>query len=300
MASFGVFSFNEEERSSILSTVRETDNFLNIPTREVKSRDYEKELKKLSSFELHAYTLAQYTKAQRIPRGLRVSLRPTLFSDNEEYCQLFENILNKCSIDLMVLTIKFLQENIQKVKDQVAAIENQLTNTLSPTDLASLKARANKTLQDYTNELKTRKKNKFLRDQDDYLKNQVYRWRYTTLPDGPPYRNRYGSSGSSGSDGGQVGRGGRGGRGGKPPKSFFDPRKKPPAPPNTVSDEEEEEKTDEDPQRDTRPNTRSQVRTILSSTSLPIVSHLPRSEFSRGASHSVPLPPLIRSSYTKS
>ncbi|XP_073432449.1 uncharacterized protein [Dendrobates tinctorius] len=126
-------------------------------------------------------------------------------------------------------------------------------------DLASLKARANKTLQDYTNELKTRKKNKFLRDQDDYLKNQVYRWRYTTLPDGPPYRNRYGSSGSSGSDGGQVGRGGRGGRGGKPPKSFFDPRKKPPAPPNTVSDEEEEEKTDEDPQRDTRPNTRSQA-----------------------------------------
>ncbi|XP_073446107.1 uncharacterized protein [Dendrobates tinctorius] len=259
MASFGVFSFNEEERSSILSTVRETDNFLNIPTREVRSRDYEKELKKLSSFELHAYTLAQYTKAQRIPRGLRVSLRPTLFSDNEEYCQLFENILNKCSIDLMVLTIKFLQENIQKVKDQVAAIENQLTNTLSPTDLASLKARANKTLQDYTNELKTRKKNKFLRDQDDYLKNQVYRWRYTTLPDGPPYRNRYGSSGSSGSDGGQVGRGSRGGRGGKPPKSFFDPRKKPPAPPNTVSDEEEEEKTDEDPQRDTRPNTRSQA-----------------------------------------
>ncbi|XP_073435061.1 uncharacterized protein [Dendrobates tinctorius] len=60
------------------------------------------------------------------------------------------------------------------------------TPGMSSSDLASLKARANKTLQDYTNELKTRKKNKFLRDQDDYLKNQVYRWRYTTLPDGPP------------------------------------------------------------------------------------------------------------------
>ncbi|CAJ0935589.1 unnamed protein product [Ranitomeya imitator] len=55
-----------------------------------------RELGKKTSLELHYVTLAEYHKVKHIPRGLRGSLRPTLFQDKRDYCLKFEGILNKC------------------------------------------------------------------------------------------------------------------------------------------------------------------------------------------------------------
>lgn len=59
--------------------------------------DYARKLEQLkkreTSLNLHAFTLMEYMKAQRIPRGLRSSLTPILLKDDTAYCERWQAIL---------------------------------------------------------------------------------------------------------------------------------------------------------------------------------------------------------------
>ncbi|KAM4041075.1 uncharacterized protein ACNLHF_008855 [Anomaloglossus baeobatrachus] len=191
-----VLSFNDEQAASILAKVTTRTQFLTIPSDEIRTRDYLRETKRNTALELHAATLAEYYKTQRIPRGLRVSLRPTLFSDNSEYCKAFESILNKCSFDIILLTIDYLQKELISIDANIKNIETQLSQTLNATALEELKTKCGSTLSEYRDTLQIRKRDKFLRDQEDYLKNRVYRWQSSA----PPRNYRRGGGLSSGSD----------------------------------------------------------------------------------------------------
>ncbi|CAJ0934575.1 unnamed protein product [Ranitomeya imitator] len=174
--SFSTLSYNQEEVSSIISQVTTPGTFLHTPSEELRTRDFERDLKRLTSLDLHCITLAEYHRVQRIPRGLRVPLRPTLFHDNTEFCTKFESILNKCSMDLIVLTIDFLQKEITDLKIRITATEQQLNNTLSSEDFKTLKTKLDHTTTELRDNLQARKRSKFLRDTEDYKNNQVYRW----------------------------------------------------------------------------------------------------------------------------
>ncbi|CAJ0964342.1 unnamed protein product [Ranitomeya imitator] len=150
------------------------------PSEELRTRDFEKDLKRYTALDLHSITLAEYHRIQRIPRGLRVPLRPTLFQDNSDYCGKFEAILNKCSMDLIVLTIDFLQKEITELNSKISSTEQQLKSTSSPEDFKLLKDKVDKAVSDLRETLQTRKLNKFLRDTEDYRSNQVYKWQSST------------------------------------------------------------------------------------------------------------------------
>ncbi|CAJ0944555.1 unnamed protein product [Ranitomeya imitator] len=171
------FSFNATEAAEILSKVTAPSDFLQIPTKELKNRDLERESRRAVNLELHIITIAEYLRVQRIPRGLRVPLQPTFFREDKDYCTKFEHILNKCSADLMTLTLSYLQKNLDTVNAQISAIENQLTSTMPQEEFQELKTKNQEMLRSHRSELEKKKRSKFLRDTEDYLQNRVYQWR---------------------------------------------------------------------------------------------------------------------------
>ncbi|XP_077148973.1 uncharacterized protein LOC143809881 [Ranitomeya variabilis] len=173
------FSFNAAEAAEILSKVTAPSDFLQIPTKELKNRDLERESRRAVNLELHIVTIAEYLRVQRIPRGLRVPLQPTFFREDKEYCEKFEHILNKCSADLMTLTLSYLQKNLDTVNTQITAIETQLTSTMPQEEFQELKTKNQEQLRLHRLEVEKRKRSKFLRDTEDYLQNRVYQWRDT-------------------------------------------------------------------------------------------------------------------------
>ncbi|XP_075706606.1 uncharacterized protein LOC142741097 [Rhinoderma darwinii] len=170
------FAYDQSTTTSILSQVTNSGEFLRIPPQELRTRDYEKELRKFTSHDLHCVTLAEYHRLGRIPRGLRSHLRPTLFSEDRQYCDQFQKILNKCSLDLIILTVEYLQKSIKESTEKIKNLEIQLSSSLSSSEWESLKNRTDNAIKEYTKEVELRKREKFQRDANDYLNNSVYRW----------------------------------------------------------------------------------------------------------------------------
>ncbi|XP_069809283.1 uncharacterized protein [Dendropsophus ebraccatus] len=169
-------SFDAEEAASIISNVKATREFLQIPTTVLRSRDYERERRKLTAFELHIATLTEYYKVERIPRGLRSRLRPTLFKEDQDFCLQFENILNKSSFDIILLTIKTLQKKIEESTKKVESIESQLSEQLSTSEWTTLREKTDKAIEEFRSSTESVKRNKFIRDTEDYLYDRVYKW----------------------------------------------------------------------------------------------------------------------------
>ncbi|XP_077137110.1 uncharacterized protein LOC143795030 [Ranitomeya variabilis] len=170
------FSYNAEETSNILARSTFNSDFLKIPPREIRGRDLERELRHFTNIELHCATLTEYLRAQRIPRGLRVPLRPTLFRDSSDYCTKYEQILNKCSFDIITLTIEHLQKAISTSSEAIKSIEAQLSSSGPPEELTALRDQISKSIEKHRRETEERKRIKFNRDTEDYERQQVYRW----------------------------------------------------------------------------------------------------------------------------
>lgn len=194
------FAYEATAADAIVSHVTHTSDFLHTPSQELRTRDLERVSKKLVAHELHSATLAEYYRTNKIPRGLRSNLQPTLFKEKEDYRKKFEQILNKCSFDLMVLTIEFLENSIKETKEELTSIETQLSTSLNTEEWTTLKQKTDKFLNDFRKITEERKRSKFLRDTEDYATNRVYRWSDNTRA--PRWRTyyRHPESASSGSE----------------------------------------------------------------------------------------------------
>ncbi|CAJ0944905.1 unnamed protein product [Ranitomeya imitator] len=162
----------EAEAEEIISRVTIPGEFLHTPSEEIRSRDLERELRRKTALELHYVTLAEYHKVKRIPRGLRVSLRPTLFQDKPDFCQKFESILNKCSMDIIILTIEYLHKELSTIEEQISSIQQQLSSTLTTDKFDFILQKTNKTIEEFRSQLQERKRSKFLSDAEDYHREQ--------------------------------------------------------------------------------------------------------------------------------
>ncbi|OCT95352.1 hypothetical protein XELAEV_18013040mg [Xenopus laevis] len=171
-----VFAYTEVEAASIATLARGSREFLHAAHPGIWSRDLERLSKRSVSLELHGCTLAEYYRLKRIPRGLRVHLHPTLFSENVEFCKKFEGILNKCSLDIITLTIEYIQKELVTVAEQVRNIETQLNQLGTPEEFQVIKAQIEQTVKQFKLDTEERKRSKFLRDADDYVSGRVYRW----------------------------------------------------------------------------------------------------------------------------
>ncbi|CAJ0947764.1 unnamed protein product [Ranitomeya imitator] len=152
--------------------------------------------------ELHCATLSEYLRVKRIPRGLRVALRPTLFHDNSDYCAKYTQILNKCSFDLMTLTVEFLHKKIEANAAEIRNIETQLSSAGTSEELNALKVQIQTRVDQHKKDTENRKRSKFTRDTIDYEQNQVYRWHNNSSTRRPSPRNPRSSTdfSTSGSD----------------------------------------------------------------------------------------------------
>ncbi len=184
----GTFEYSEAERARImlkdsLFDEVETPDFRDIDgITDQLYKLHERETKQY----FHAVTLSDYLRKKIIPRGLRLQKAPAIGLKNSDFCQRWTEILNKCSFDLMALTINELNEQLEKTRAEVKQLDAQLIKELSDKKkLTELKKNIEHYVAKCSNEIRIRKKAKFARDINDYKQNKVYFWK-----DGKPEREK--------------------------------------------------------------------------------------------------------------
>lgn len=184
------YTFSEEERTRILFNAEEAglkwaDNAGDGKINNVKK--LEQMRKKEINLTLHASTLTEYLKAQRIPRGLRCSLTPILLKDDAEYQSKWYALCNRHSLDLMLLTVKHLQVAIKKTQDEISTILPEVKNSSTPAEFDKLQEEISVNIRKMREQLMQTKIKKFERDTKDYLFNRVYTWSEEKKPRWRPH-----------------------------------------------------------------------------------------------------------------
>ncbi|OCT76226.1 hypothetical protein XELAEV_18031428mg [Xenopus laevis] len=141
------------------------------------------------AYDLHLRTLSKYVRVNRIPRGLRVNLCPTLFASDKEFCTKWEAIINKCSADLMLATMECLLKELPEIQKRIDVEETKIRNVFTPDVVVAegnvfapdvVVAEGNAKLADHIGKFRetteARKWTKFQRDVADYSTGRVYRW----------------------------------------------------------------------------------------------------------------------------
>lgn len=124
----------------------------------------------------HSITLSEYWSAKRIPRGLRLNKIPSFGLDDKSFMQKWEQILNKCSLDLMLLVIEKTKSEQVKLSAEVKRVEDELKSKTSADAFTGITERISTALSGFVKELQAYKINKYERDTRDYANGAVYNW----------------------------------------------------------------------------------------------------------------------------
>ena len=114
------FEFTKEDYDRIILTDSLFNDNNTDPTGGVSTTTLKKLQEKETRLFLHAVTLSDYLRVKKIPMGLRINKIPMWGKDNDTFCDRWCEILNKCSFDLMALTI-------QEVSSQLATVREEIT-----------------------------------------------------------------------------------------------------------------------------------------------------------------------------
>ncbi|OCT64064.1 hypothetical protein XELAEV_18045166mg [Xenopus laevis] len=170
-----MLGFSEQERNRIMNSMQS----ISLPDLK-ESGDLNRQLNSLmhkeTNLKCHAATLIEYLKVKRIQRGLRVPMSPILCKDDPVYKKEWYMILNKCSMDLMTLTVRHLQQAIQQVQQQIGFTEKELKQAAG--DLENEMSALRAEIAQYEQELMQTKIRKFKRDTQDYANDLVYAWKF--------------------------------------------------------------------------------------------------------------------------
>ncbi|OCT82306.1 hypothetical protein XELAEV_18024827mg, partial [Xenopus laevis] len=171
------FAYTNEEVLRITTAVKGNSEFLSQHDVLCDFREIEKLHRKSIAWDLHLRTMAEYVRLQRIPRGLRSHLRPTLFADDEEFTKKWESILNKCSLDLMVALMEKIQKESPALTLHITKKEAEMRNHCAEKEVSEGQLTMQDSLNKFRVALEVRKRDKFRRDAEDYSTGLVYRWR---------------------------------------------------------------------------------------------------------------------------
>lgn len=169
-------SFSSEEGRNIIVTDSLLSQVDNVPTAGSSAKKHK--LRKLFERDLklkwHIVSLSDYWREGLIPRGLRVQKFPAHHTEDAEFKSQWEAVLNKCSMDLMLLLIQDAKKSREKIQSSIAEIESPV-----PTP-SGQQSPILQSIQEEINKLETTIKNykmeKFQRDREDYDRGHVYRW----------------------------------------------------------------------------------------------------------------------------
>ena len=123
------FSYTKDEGKNIIVE----DTLLDLdqePAQMADSRKLFLDLQKLSEkklkLHLHTVTMSDYWRKDMIPRGLRLNKFPAFGYDNDEFKDKWEAILNKCSLDLILLLIEEARKQEEALQTQIEELKAQL------------------------------------------------------------------------------------------------------------------------------------------------------------------------------
>lgn len=120
--------------------------------------------------------MIKYHKVQRIPRGLRIPLKPSLCKNVQRFKDRWYGILNKCSLDLILLIIEELSNILDELTKEIQEIKNEIERSVTAEEWSNILDDLNKQLNQHTQEINERKIRKFRRDTLDYKLGEVYTW----------------------------------------------------------------------------------------------------------------------------
>ncbi|XP_041417807.1 uncharacterized protein LOC121393411 [Xenopus laevis] len=169
-----VLSFSEQDRNQIVNDIK-SFSLPDLASPGDVNRQLNSLMRRECNLKCHATALVEYLKVKRIPRGLRVPLAPILCKNDSVYKKEWNMILNRCSLDLMALTIRHLQTALQQVQQQITLTEQELRKNHREMESTLSEIRAE--IAQYERELMLNKIRKFKRDTDDYASEQVYTWK---------------------------------------------------------------------------------------------------------------------------
>lgn len=175
------FEFSQEDAERILMPSDFLGGSMSCDEFRVKlERLRQKETRKL----MHGTTLSEYWRNKKIPRGLRMQKAPTIGMDDENFVKRWGEILNKCSLDLMLLIIEQCSTEAQQIKAEIQTQET-LLKEMSGSDFSALEAAINESTNHYRQKLHAMKLKKYKKVTDDYLRNEVYEWEFKAPPAQP-------------------------------------------------------------------------------------------------------------------
>ena len=183
---------NEEGRNIIVtdSLMHPEDNGTTLDIRRT-----EHELRKLMEKEMKLkwdiVSLSDYWREGRIPRGLRVKkLFPSTTRD-APFKEKWEAILNKCSMDLMLLLIEDHKKQREELGAKITQIESSLT--LTPEQKVPFFKKISDDIHKTEVTIKELKRTKFERDVEDYQHGHVYNWERPPRTPRTPHHSKPGS-----------------------------------------------------------------------------------------------------------
>lgn len=118
-----------------------------------------------------------------IPKGLRINKFPTFGKDNPVFQKKREAILNKCSLDLMLLLIEEAKLQQEEIRSEIAEVRSSLiSNPANSEDATLLEQTLKESINELSQALTKVKLKKFKRDLQDYDDGKVYSWQKHSRP----------------------------------------------------------------------------------------------------------------------
>ncbi|OCT89896.1 hypothetical protein XELAEV_18018510mg [Xenopus laevis] len=177
------FLFNDSEWESdineVFDNVSESEAYSDTEIRSLVAefKVYKKTLIQQMRLRWEISSLENYVKAKMVPRGLRLKKSPSFNlkkSGGQEFLDKWNSILSDCSPKLMQLMIVENTKNITQINKQVEEERSKLEENKEDNQFSALNDKIKSELMKIQQEIKIRKKKKFLRDTEDYKKGQVY------------------------------------------------------------------------------------------------------------------------------
>lgn len=176
--SSNTFFYTNEQGNDII--VKETlfqGDMQQSANNQTSYNDLKRLMDKDKRLELHAITLSDYWRKEMIPRGLRINKFPSFGKDNLTFKKKWEAILNKCSLDLMLLLIDEAKTQRTDLRHQIETAKQEVFSSIANEHEAdTLQTKLRETINELSNNLKRIKLEKFKRDEQDYKDETVYSW----------------------------------------------------------------------------------------------------------------------------
>lgn len=189
------FAFSTADAERILFPATNQQDAYPLSTEEMKMKLMHLKKKEIR-MKLHGSTLSEYWRNKRIPQGLRIQKPPTIGKENEDFNKRWCEILNKCSMDLILLIIEEVSKQKKDIEKQIENQEINMKEKLGE-NFTQICDTTKQTLKEFEEYLMTTKLRKYRRDAYDYEHGDVYKWMNGNEHQGGPTQQRHRQHSSS-------------------------------------------------------------------------------------------------------